>query len=187
MKAQASPVVTAGWTIKRTVVRLGWPGFVGLSLLVLSVVVQLFAIQPSYSRVKSLGAEARQLSAGVDKHGGGDARPTQGSQLSNFYAFFPLLDALPIVLNDIQLAAQRNGLNLEKGEYRLLRDAQFPLVRYQISLPVSGNYTQIRNFVNDVLDHVPSAALEDFNLKRDAVGVAQLDARVRFIVFLSAR
>lgn len=91
------------------------------------------------------------------------------------------------MLGDVQVAAAHNGLSLEKGEYRLLRDAQFPLARYQITLPVSGSYAQVRGFVNEVLDRVPSAALEDLTMKRESIGAPQLESRVRLVLFLAGQ
>ena len=114
-------------------------------------------------------------------------RPTRRSQLSNFYAFFPLTDAVPDILGRIQRAAQRNDLTLARGEYKFTEERDFQLARYQITLPVAGAYSQVRGFVNDVLDAVPAAALEELTLKREAIGEDTLEARVRFTLFLGRR
>jgi Tfp pilus assembly protein PilO len=73
---------------------------------------------------------------------------------------------------------------LEKGEYRLSRESEFRLSRYQMTLPVRGSYTDIRGFVNDVLDAVPAVALEDLTLKREAADDPELEAKVRFLLYL---
>src|SRR5690606_26120732 len=85
---------------------------------------------------------------------------TPRSQLSTFYSFFPSTSELPDLLSRMQRAARDNGLTLERGEYRLIRDAGFALSRYQITYPLRGSYAQVRGFVKDVLDAVPAAALE---------------------------
>ncbi len=74
----------------------------------------------------------------------------------------------------------QNQLLLEKGEYKLSREADFRLARYQVTLPVSGDYARVRGFVNDVLEAVPSAALDELTLKRESVDQPELEARVRF-------
>lgn len=177
---------TLGWTLKRTLVRLRWPGLVGLALLAVAALVQAFVIPPMKSRVDVLRAEARQISARGGKAGSAEP-PSTSAQLANFYGFFPPLKTLPAVLGDLQVSAQHNGLGLDKGEYRLQRDAQFPLMRYQITLPVTGNYAQIRGFISEVLQRIPASALEDLVMKRESVAAQQLEGRVRFVVFVNNR
>jgi hypothetical protein len=58
--------------------------------------------------------------------------------------------------------------------------------RYQVILPVKGDYTNVREFVNDVLGAVPSAALEELALKRESIEVPELESRVRFTLFLTS-
>ena len=76
---------------------------------------------------------------------------------------------------------------LEKGEYRLARETDFRLARYQVTLPIHGDYGALRSFVNDVLETVPSAALEELTMKRDNSEVPQLEGRVRFVLFLGQK
>lgn len=186
MIAAATSAGSFGWTLRRTLVRLRWPGLAGLVLLAAAVLVQAFVIPPMKSRVDALRAEARQISARGGKAGGGGP-PSTSAQLANFYGFFPPLKTLPALLGDLQVSAQHNGLGLDKGEYRLQRDAQFPLMRYQISVPVVGNYAQIRGFISEVLQRIPAAALEDLVMKRESVSAQQLEGRVRFVVFVNNR
>ena len=53
-----------------------------------------------------------------------------------------------------------------------------------MTLPVSGDYTKVRGFVNDVLEAVPSAALDELTLKRESIDMPELESRVRFTLFL---
>jgi Tfp pilus assembly protein PilO len=175
------------WTIKRTLIGLRWPGLLGLALVVLAGAFHALGVRPLHTRAAALEAEARTLAAQVGTRGPLAERPTQRSQLSNFYAFFPVIDALPEVLGKVQRAARDNGLQLEKGEYRLAQEREFAVARYQVTLPLRGTYPQVRGFVNDVLDAVPAAALDDLALKREEAGDPTVEARVRFTVFLGAQ
>jgi len=172
------------WSVKRTLVRLRWPGFVGLGLLVLAAGFALLGVQPARERLRSLDVQSAELRARAGSEQPADEPPTQRGQLSNFYAFFPAVDTVPEMLGKVHRAAQRNDLVLEKGEYKLARDPDFRLARYEITLPVSAAYSQVRGFVNDVLDAIPTAALEELTLKRESVGDEMLEARVRFAVYL---
>src|SRR5262249_1161289 len=104
----------------------------------------------------------------------------------NFYAFFPRLENVPELLGRINRSAKEHQLILEKGEYKLSRETDFHLVRYQVTLPMHGDYGALRSFANDVLEAVPSAALEELTLKRENAALPQLEGRVRFVLFLGA-
>ena len=172
------------WSVKRWFVRLRWPGITGLVLLAFAVSFYVVAVHPARVRLQWLAAERAQLAARLGSRGNEAARPSERGQLSNFYAFFPLTGAVPELLGEIARAAQRNRLTLDKGEYRLSKDKDFRLARYQVTLPVRGSYAQVRGFVNNVLDAVPAAALEELTLKREVIGDPDLEARVRFTLFL---
>jgi Tfp pilus assembly protein PilO len=175
------------WTIKRAIIGLRWPGLLGVALAVFAAAFHALGVRPLHARVAALEAEARTLEAQAGARGRLAERPTQRSQLSNFYAFFPVIEALPEVLGKVQRAARDNGLQLEKGEYRLSQEREFPLARYQVTLPLRGTYPQVRGFVNDVLDAVPAAALDELALKREAAGDPMVEARVRFTLFVGAQ
>ncbi len=68
------------------------------------------------------------------------------------------------------LAAARQSISLEQGEYKLLGSRGERLAAYQINLPIKGSDLQIRNFVAEVLNEVPVAALEDVSFQRQAIG-----------------
>ena len=57
---------------------------------------------------------------------------------------------------------------------------------YEVDLPVKGSYVQIRKFIVKVLNAMPSAALEEVSFKRESVGSGELEARIRFTIYMSA-
>ncbi len=172
------------WTLKRALVNLRWPGLTGLALLVFAAVFYALGVQPLHGRVAALRAEAKELSSRLGSAGRSAEPPTRRSQLANFYAFFPVTSRVPVLLGQLEHAAKKNDLRLDKGEYRFIAERDFPVARYQVTLPVRGSYPQVRGFVNDVLDDVPSAVLEDLSLKREAIGSPEVEATVRFGLYL---
>jgi Tfp pilus assembly protein PilO len=172
------------WTVKRGFVKLRWPGLVGLGLLVFTAGLTAVGIRSTHVRLDSLDREAETISSRLGNRGAARAAVSGRSQLSNFYAFFPLTENVPELLGRIHLAATQHQLVLEKGEYKLSREPDFRLARYQVILPVKGDYTNVRQFVNDVLGAVPSAALEELTLKRESIEVPELESRVRLTLFL---
>jgi Tfp pilus assembly protein PilO len=172
------------WALKRWLIVLRWPGWVGLALLAFAATFYAAGVQPANKRLHALDQQAAELA----QNSGGRAlaaEPVGGrSQLSNFYAFFPSSPSLPDVMAQLERSAMQHDLLLEKGEYRLIREQDFRLSRYQITLPVRGSYADVRGFVNEVLDTVPTVALEELTLKREAVDEPELEAKVRFMLFL---
>lgn len=184
MSALQHSATVAAWSIRRWLIRLRWPGLLGLALLVFAAGLSAFAIQSTRQRVLALNREAAAMTARLG--GRGVAAPPSGrGQLSNFYAFFPLTANLPELLGRVHRSAQQHGLLLEKGEYKLGHEPEFRLARYQVTLPVHGDYADVRGFVNDVLEAVPASALDELTLKRETIDLPQLEARVRFTLFLA--
>jgi hypothetical protein len=177
----------AAWTVKRALVKLRWPGLAGLGLILFTVGLAVLTIQSGRQRLIGLDEEVSNLSASLSQRGATNGSTNGRSQLSNFYAFFPLTEDLPELLGRIHRAAMQNQLLLKKGEYKFSRETDFRLARYEVTLPVNGDYARVRGFVNDVLQAVPSAALDELTLKRESVDQPELEARVRFSLFLGAQ
>jgi hypothetical protein len=183
----ARPVVSrAAWTLKRALIKLRWPGLAGLGLVLFTAGLTVVGIQSAQDHLHALNDQVASLSSRLGQRGAANAPASRRSQLSNFYAFFPLTENVPELLGRVYRAANQNQLLLEKGEYKLSREPDFRLARYEITLPVSGDYARVRSFVNEVLQEVPSAALDELSLKRESIDRPELQARVRFTLFLGA-
>ena len=175
------------WAVRRAIVRLGWPGLAGLGLLAFSLGFALLGTQPERERLAALTTEYARLLSQIRVRGPQAEVPSVHGQLSGFYAFFPPTESVPAALGRVHMAARNHRLTLEKGEYKLSREQGFPVQRYQVTLPVVGQYAQLRGFVNSVLDTVPNAAVDELNLKRKDIAAGQIEARVRFSLFLGAQ
>ena len=79
--------------------------------------------------------------------------------------------------------ATDNGLVVNKVEYEQPLSVS-PLIQYQIKLPLSGSYMQIRQFINQVLNTLPSIALSDISLKREDIATDIVDAQIQFTLYL---
>lgn len=175
------------WRIRRALAGLRWPGLLGLILLAAAIALALGVSGPMLDRLRALEDEARVLGTRTGAAGISAQARAPRSQLGDFLAFFPPASSLSDMLARVQRAARDNGLTLPRGEYRLVREPGFSLARYQMVYPVQGSYAQVRGFVNDVLDTVPAAALEEMALERENVADTTLEARVRFTLFLGER
>ena len=168
--------------------RIGGTGVAGIALMAFAAAFYGSAIAPLEAEVAKLRAEAARLEAKFGLGGKLPGAPNgdAGEQLATFYAFFPRSDSSPAWLAKIHAAAQAKGIVLQSGEYRLDRRADQRLARYQITLPVTATYPQIRAFIGEVLAEVPAAALEEITLRRESAASPTVEARIRFALFLGS-
>ena len=80
--------------------------------------------------------------------------------------------------------AARQGLALAQAEYKLDHDKAGGFSAYQMTLPVRGSYPKLRGFVDATLAEIACAALEDVDFKREGIGAAETEARLRLVFFL---
>jgi hypothetical protein len=81
--------------------------------------------------------------------------------------------------------AAKTGIVLRQGEYKSAYDQNGKLHTYQVTLPVKGSYRAIWQFALLSLRAIPFAALDDIGFRRDDIGAAGVDARVRFTLYLT--
>ena len=171
------------WNVRYS--RYGWPSLVALALAAVAVPLLLLKVAPMQNQLQALERtgpgrtsthEAMQhaLSMPVD--------PSQ--QLGTFYRFFSSSPRPNDALQVIHQNAQKNGIVLAKGEYRFLAVSGTRLQRYQTVLPVNGSYPSIRKFIADVLNEMPTVSLENVRFERPQIGSAQIDAEIRFTLYL---
>lgn len=108
-------------------------------------------------------------------------------QLDAFYAHLGGAEGLPGMLAALHQAAEAEGLVLQRADYRLVRDPQDRLMRYQIAVPVSGPYPGVRGFIARVLERMPAMALDQVAFERRQIAEGRVDARLRFTFHLVQR
>jgi Tfp pilus assembly protein PilO len=165
---------------------LGWPGILGLGLLVAIGGFYVSTLAPQQMRIEEMRQESAQLRQRT-KRSDSDAPHAPAEKLAAFYGFFPPPKDLPDLLEKIFGAARQQTLVLEQGEYRALKDSVGKLTRYQFTLPVRGTYPQIRKFVNSALAEVPALSLDSIQFERRKIGDATVDAKVKLVVYLGTK
>jgi hypothetical protein len=169
--------------------RLGPAGKLGFGLLVFSAVFFLVAVLPRQEESKALMAEAGALEARIRMEpsagSGSPRRRLQGDQaLPAFYAFFPKLDSSPFWIGELVRIAGERGVEISGTEYRMVREKDLKLARYEMMVPVRGNYSQLRGFIADALHTVPAMALVDIVIRREGVHAELLEANIKFNLYL---
>jgi hypothetical protein len=114
------------------------------------------------------------------------APPSSDQNLAAFYAVLGERRSVERQLKDVFALAEKNGLALRQGEYRSSYDRNARLYTYQVNLPVKGGYDAIWKFALDTLGALPHAALDDVSFRRDSIGQATVEARLRLTLYLAS-
>jgi hypothetical protein len=175
--------------------RLGAPGKIGFGLIVFSIVFFVAAVLPRQAEVSELMEKAEAVQASLRSApaqaqqaqvSGGKSRKIQGHQaLQAFYDFFPNIDSTPAHIREVVQSAAQHNVEIGGTEYRMAREKDVKLARYEMMVPVRGRYPEVRGFIADALRAVPAMALVDVMIKREGVETELLEASLKFNLYLS--
>jgi Tfp pilus assembly protein PilO len=165
---------------------LGRPGVIAIGILVMCPSFYFSAIVPARERLEaaqrgalSLHEQIRHVSESL-----GGARHTLPEQLAEFYRIFPEERTAPKWLGKLAILAMKNGLALNEGEYKVMRDDRVRLMRFQMVLPVKGEYRKIRRFLAALPAEIPVIALENVQFSRQNVGDPGVEAQITLTLYL---
>lgn len=159
--------------------RLGRVGMAGAVLIVGSLVYDAAVVRPREAALEARlirnaaarRAEAQRARAATEADASLARQPT-------------LAPAAAAALRRLFSAADKAGLELAQGEYRLTEVKEAHLRRYQLSLPVAGGYPEIRAFVVQALNADPALALAAIQLRRERIESPDLEALLNFTLYL---
>lgn len=90
------------------------------------------------------------------------------------------------IIKTIFAQGKETGLKLSNGEYQFNCEASGSYCTLRLTLPVKGSYPQVRNFARDILEKIPSAAIEEISFRRDGIKMATVDAQIKFAIYMKA-
>lgn len=164
--------------------QLGWQGVLGGMLVLVAILLVFFLAYPQWQRLQVLRQDIVQLRTDMPKRQGQWIDRSPQASLNAFYDFLPAEHKTNDVLSVIFAQASEYAIEPQKTEYRLTRSSDARFSRYQITLPVRGDYVAIRKFVIGVLNALPAAALNEISFKRVDAGDQTVEASIRWTVFL---
>lgn len=176
----------AGRMLRRRLNVLGWPGVLAIGLLGAFPPFYFSAIVPVQERLEtarlgtlSLREQIVQTGKSMDGTGG-----APDEQLTQFYRIFPAQRSAPQWLEKLAALAEKNGLSLNEGEYTVAQTGPGRLLRFQMVLPVKGEYPQIRSFLTALPAELPVVALENVQFSRQNIADATVEAQIRLALYL---
>lgn len=88
---------------------------------------------------------------------------------------------------EILAQADAMGMLFERAEFQSLAVEHSRLQVQRIKLPVKGDYLQVRQFLQQVLQAYPSLALSQFKLQRSDVMQTGIEAYIEFSLYTRKR
>ncbi|HXU94306.1 MAG TPA: GspMb/PilO family protein [Gallionella sp.] len=175
------------WLSRHWLSALGWPGVLALGLLVVLPAFYFSAIRPLQVHVDEVRRDvARQLKEEslAGKPDRGRQHNSTEEQLAEYYRFFPPVRSAPQWLEKLVALAESRGLSLDQGEYLATPDKASKLMRFQMTLPLKGEYPQIRKFLAALPAELPSVSLEKVQFERQTIADPEVEARIRLVLYL---
>jgi hypothetical protein len=174
------------WMSRRWLRTLGRSGVLSIGILAIFPPFYFSAIAPAQERLVEAQRSAFLLSERKSHVGQpqADIRRTPNQQLAEFYRVFPEERSAPQWLKKLFALADKNGLSLNEGEYKAMRDKVGRLMRLQMVLPVKGEYRQIRRFLAALPAEIPVIALENVQFSRLNIADPNVEAEIRLALYL---
>lgn len=168
------------WELLRLQRRWGWPLWFG-------VVLTVTACWCGY-QVWLLDAEAKRLAT---FHNGlpqverpRPSKPVSENDLASYYEALPHEEERFALVNRVLQSAEKQGVLPKQVDYKLEAESLTKVVRYQLLLPLKGDFSAIQAFLVEVLNDNRSLVIDSLSIKREAVERADLEARVQFSILM---
>jgi hypothetical protein len=174
------------WRLGRVAKSLTVWGLLGLAIALVSLAFYLTKVAKIDREIQLAQSQLEhrpiQLEEPTEKQT--HSTQTSAAEVMFFYKIFPAGDSLPKWLSMIEISALKQHLVLNRGDYKLTQTKQGQISSYEIVLPVSGKYIEIRQFIAEVLQKLPALALSDLQIKRENSLSPTVEARLVFQLFL---
>jgi len=165
---------------------LGWKETLALVLLGLALGFQFSVLQPMEQRKALLESRLELAIKRGDRARRGALPGDAAGRLAEYYRFFLREEPVTDWLARLYDIGRKVGIELLSGDYGLSRPEGAKLGQYQITLPVTGSYAQIRAFAENALLEIPPLSLDQIHFRRKRVSDAQVEAEIRMTLYLPA-
>jgi Tfp pilus assembly protein PilO len=151
---------------------LGPLGLASFGLLALAAAFLLLVVKPMQARQAMVEEALARPADNVAK---------ASSQLETLYAYLDREEETTDWLAKLHAIGRATGVATRSATYRTL-EAGTRLERYEIVLPASGTYTQIRDFLKRALADIPVLSLDQVSLRREKRGDDTVQAELRLSI-----
>lgn len=155
-------------------------GAIGVGSIVLFIGATLFmafVLQPLKEKNRALAARAETLSDAPVSAGGANQK------LAALYQYLTKPEATTDWLAKLYAIGRATGVELQSASYKT-QGAAGRLERYEMTIPLTGSYTQMREFLKRALAEIPVLSLDQITLKREHRREGMLQAELRLTLHM---
>ena len=163
---------------------LGAIGFAGIALLALTALFLALVLKPMQEK-------NRLLEASLARHGGAAGPADSAAKLQTFYAYLGRNETATDWLAKLYGIGRATGVELQSATYRTtdgekarLTSGGGKIERYEITMPVTGSYKQLREFLRRALAELPVLSLDQMTLKRESRNDGAVQAELKMTLHL---
>ena len=165
--------------------RHGWCWVTAAAATAVGAAIYFAVLQPA--RVALQAARTELAQAGAARRQAHAAPPVSQQQQLKVLQGALQTDATPADLVQRMAAIARSeGVALPQGDYQQQIHASTGVLQVHVHQPVRASYPQLRRYLEAVLREVPNASLDQVAARRDNVGQSQLEARLRWSLWIQA-
>lgn len=160
---------------------LGRSGLLAVLLLALAFSFHALVVQPL--RAKNAGLEASISRQATGPESARNSRT--GQKLEKLYDTLGREEKATDWLAKLYAISKATGVEMQSASYKTdTADKGSRIERYEITLPVSGTYAQLRDFLGRSLAEIPILSLDQINLRREHRREAEIQAELRLTLHL---
>ncbi len=163
----------------------GWPFALGVAALAVAAIIASVAV-PATRRQAEADAVDAELAARHARRAAdaGHAASVVESGPDRFVAAFPAADERQSRVATLLELAGHHALEIRGGEFQLVRDKASGLLRYSLTMPLSGSYAQLRGFIEDALATDAALSLDRIRLRRASAVASSVEADLTWSFYM---
>jgi len=150
---------------------LGPAGMAGAVLLAAAALFMLLVLQPLEDRARDVQARAAGRPAASQDGNAGD-------KVGALYRYLDKPEETTDWLAKLYAIGKATGVELQSANYKLQQPGS-RVERYEIVLPLTGSYGQMRDFLKRALAEIPVLSLDQISLKRESRKEGAVRAELR--------
>jgi hypothetical protein len=176
---------TSLWRVKAQIVlwRHGWAWPLALFVAVITGAAYWMVLQPARAALVATQAElGREQSASAKTKT--VEPPSETQQLTALSAALRASPPPAELVRRMAALAQAEQIALPQGEYQQQVHGSTQVVQVHVTQAVRASYPQLRRYIESVLRTIPNASLDQVAARRENVGQAQLEVRLRWSLWM---
>jgi Tfp pilus assembly protein PilO len=163
---------------------LGGVGLASLGLLAGAALFFFLALKPLEARNERLQQRLGESTRMNAAPGAGPASASQtAAKLDALYQFLETKEHKSDLLAKLHAIGAAAGVEVRAADYKLHKSG-VRIERYEITLPVTGSYAQIRAFLGNALAGIPALSLDQVSFRKQRPNDAQVQAEMRLTLHL---